>query len=202
MDALESWRIDPERSELRFSIGHLVLGEIQGLFDCWGGTFRLDRASPGRTSVRVWVDLSSVNTGLERRDSYILGTELFDTHEEPGLVFDSEHVDLTRANGGIVTGRLSLRAFSHELKVSVDAKPSRRDAGGPPRAVYAARASIDRLAIGLRRKRGVRDWLGERVLGRTIQVSAHIEATPEDATTTALANATPRAPAGHQLATS
>jgi polyisoprenoid-binding protein YceI len=193
MDARESWRIDPERSELRFSIGHVVLGEIQGRFDCWGGSILLDRTRPSQSTVRIWVDLSSVNTGLERRDRYILTTELFDTHEEPGLVFDSARVEITRLNHGIVAGRLSVRSFGQDIEVGVEAETLRRDDAGRPRAIYAACASIDRLAIGLRRKRGIRDWLGERVLGRTIQISAHIEATPENAAASALGGSRPQA---------
>jgi polyisoprenoid-binding protein YceI len=198
MDAREFWRVDPERSKLSFSIDHALLGKVRGHFDCWGGSLLLDKDRPWCSAVRMWIDLSSVNTGSDKRDRYILDTELFDVNFEPGLVFDSERVEIARLNRGIVVGRLSVRSFSDKVKVAVEAKPARRDATGRPHAVYAAHASIDRIAIGLRRSQGISDWLGERVLGRTIQIAAHIEVMPDDLTTTMLPNARP--PTGTQHA--
>ena len=136
----------------------------------------LDPADSKRSSVRVWVDLSSIATGSAARDEFILATELFDMHWEPALVFDSERVEMTGVGSGVVVGRLALHSFGKEIAVAIKAKPPRRDDKGVWHLVYTARTSIDRGALGLRRNSYIKDWLGESVVGETIEIAAHIEA--------------------------
>jgi polyisoprenoid-binding protein YceI len=176
IDARERWRINPERSTLRFSIGHADLREIRGQFHCWGGMVLIDPADSKRSSLRVWVDLSSIDTGSAARDHFILATELFDMHWEPALVFDSVRVEITGVGRGVVLGRLALHSFGKEIAVAIKAKPPRRDDKGVWHLVYTARTSIDRGALGLRRNRYIKDWLGESVVGETIEIAAHVEA--------------------------
>ena len=176
IDARERWRINPERSTLRFSIGHADLREIRGQFHCWGGIFLLDPVDSKRSTLRVWVDLSSIDTGSTARDAFILATELFDTHWEPALVFDSERVEITGVGRGVVVGHLALHSFVKEIAVAIKAKPPLRDAKGVWHLVYNARTSIDRGALGLRRNRHIKDWLGESVVGENIEIAAHVEA--------------------------
>ena len=187
----ERWRIEPERSTLRFRIGHAVLGEIGGQFHCWGGLALLDKADLRRSAVRIWVDLSSIDAGSPERDEYILGTELFDLQSEPALVFDSERIELSSAGRGVVAGRLAVHSFSTEIAVVVEARAPRRDASGTWHLVYTARTSVNRAAIGLRRSRHIVDWLDERVLGETLEIDAHVEARRDDR---AAADLPPRVP--------
>lgn len=176
IDARERWRINPERSTLRFSIGHADLRGIRGQFHCWGGMFLLDPTDSKRSTVRVWVDLSSIDTGSAARNDFILATELFDTHWEPALVFDSERVEIAGVGRGVVVGRLALHSFGKEIAVTIKAKSPLRDAKGVWHLVYNARTSIDRGALGLRRNRYIKDWLSEAVVGENIEIAAHVEA--------------------------
>lgn len=175
MDVRERWRVDPEQSTLKFSIGHAALGKIRGFFHCWGGVVLLDNADLRRSAVRIWVDLSSVDTGSETRDRYILASDLFDMELEPALVFDSQRVVIGGVGDGVVVGRLALHSFGREIAVAVQAHAPHRDDRGTWHLAFTARTSIDRGALGLRRKRDISDWLGEEVMGKTIDVTAYVE---------------------------
>jgi polyisoprenoid-binding protein YceI len=144
MDAREKWQIDPERSTLKFSIGHSVLREIGGQFHCWGGLLLVDKVDLRRSAIRIWVDMSSIDTGSAERDELILATEPFDVHWEPALAFDSERVEIGRVGRGTVVGRLALHGFHQEIEVEVEAEAPRRHEKGAWHIVYNARASIDR----------------------------------------------------------
>lgn len=180
MDVRERWRIDPERSALRFSIGHAVLGKIRGEFHCWGGVVLLDKVDLRRSAVRIWVDLSSVDTGSEKRDRYILASDLFDMELEPALVFDSKRVVIVGIGEGVVVGRLALHTFGKEIAVAVQANAPQCDDRGTWHLAYTARTSIDRGALGLRRNRDISDWLGEEVMGKTIDIAAYVEVARAD----------------------
>lgn len=176
-DRWERWTIDPDHSTLKFSISHRTLREIRGEFRCWGGHLLVDPADPRRASVRIWVDLSSIDTGSQRRNDYILGTELFDIRWEPGLVFDGERLDQEEGRGAALHGWLTLHALRKPIAVTIDEiAPAPDDGRSPPRFVSTARASIDRAQLGLRRGRSLVGWLSERMLGDTIQIAARVEA--------------------------
>jgi polyisoprenoid-binding protein YceI len=175
------WKIDVERSALRFSLRHKLLGEIAGQFRCWGGQVRIDLENPGKADVRIWVELSSIDTGSPSRDDEILRTELFDQRGEPALEFDGERLEVDASDHLRVVGWLGLHAFRKEIAVAVEDYALSAGASESPRFVCTARASVDRKALGLRRKRGVDHWLSDKLLGDTIDIAAHIEATLESA---------------------
>jgi polyisoprenoid-binding protein YceI len=179
MDTLESWKIDAERSTLRFRVPHVLLGELRGDFTCWGGRVQVDRADPRRSAVRIWVELASLTTGSRPRDEEILSSELFYHLWEPGLEFDGESVTVDPWDRMTLLGWLSLRAFRKRVSVAIESPEVRVDPSGAPRFVCTARAAIDRRALGLLHPRHVREWLSDRLLGETIEIVAQVEAVLE-----------------------
>jgi polyisoprenoid-binding protein YceI len=177
MDTREMWKIDPESSTLRFSVRHKLLGQLRGQFECWGGQILFDWADPKRSAVRVWVDLSSIDTGSKARDEYILSTHLFDMQWEPGLVFDSEHVDIDDARHAAVVGWLTLQSIRKQVVVEIEASVPQLERSGALRFIGTARASINRATFGLRRPHQLGDLLSDGMLGEEIEMVAQIEAT-------------------------
>jgi polyisoprenoid-binding protein YceI len=155
------------------------LGAVNGQFHCWGGLVLLDTLDRRRSVVRIWVDLSSIDTGSAKRDESILDTELFDVRWEPGLVFDSEQIALADPHHAVLLGQLALRCLSKEVVVVVEAKAHWREANGSDRRSFIARASIERSAFGLRRRGHLPDWLSDHLLGDRIDIHAYVEAVRE-----------------------
>jgi polyisoprenoid-binding protein YceI len=183
VETRESWRIDDTRSTLTFRLRQLAQPDIGGHFDCWGGAVLLDRSEPRRSAVRLWVDLSSIETGSPELDAALFETELFDLHWEPAVVFDSTSVEIDDAGHATVVGQLAVHTFRHEIRVAVEGHDPRREDSGARRLAYSARASIDRATFGLRRRRHIVDWLAERCLASAIEIAAHIEITRDLGTT-------------------
>ncbi len=179
METQEHWKIDVERSTLGFGLHHKLLGEIAGQFRCWGGQVLIDEANPRRGAARIWVELSSIDTGSPNRDDAILRTELFDQRWEPALDFDGERLEIDGSDRLTLVGWLGLRAYRKEISVVVDTYAMKIDPAGTPRFVCTARASIDRKALGLHKKWGVGHWLSDQLLGETITIVARVEATLE-----------------------
>ena len=176
-DRRECWSVDPERSALAFSLRHSLLGHIRGQFSCWGGRVQLDLVDPLKTSLHIWADMSSLDTGSQERNEAIFATELFDALGEPALTFDGDVVEMRGDGHALVRGWLGLRSFGEEVTVALDLSPFVVGESGP-RLVAVAQASIDRRALGLRRARDVRDWLSEWLVSPTIEMTAQVEARP------------------------
>jgi polyisoprenoid-binding protein YceI len=179
MEALadrECWKIDTDRSSLTFKLRHALRGQIRGRFRCWGGHIWLAPDDAARAEVHVWAELSSLDTGSRARDDAILSTELFDIQWEPAIVFDSERVEPAEGGAAVVLGWLSLHSIRKPIAVTIEATPLASGGSDGPRFSGNARATLDRHAFGLRRERRPRDWLSERLVDETIEVTAHIEA--------------------------
>jgi polyisoprenoid-binding protein YceI len=183
MQVNELWRIDPERSTLRFSLRHALLGELGGQFGCWGGHVRLDGATPPTVAARIWVELSSIDTGSLKRDDQILRTELFDNAWEPALEFDGERLEIDASGRLKMSGWLGLRSRRTEVALDLAGAAMGVDVSGTPRFTCTATASISRRALGLRKNRGGGHWLDDQLLAENIDVVAHVEAVRVSAAT-------------------
>jgi polyisoprenoid-binding protein YceI len=179
METHEFWKIDAERSTLTFSIRHAALGHIKGAFSCWGGEVRIDPDKPQGAVVRIWVELSSLETGSRRRDKAIFHTELFDQRWEPALEFDGDSLEVHANDRMTVAGWLGLHSLRERIVVQLEPCLLNIDQSGSRRFVCTATASVDRRGLGLRKPRGVHSWLSDRLLGETIEVTAHVEATSD-----------------------
>lgn len=145
---LETFTIDPDHSEVGFSVRHL-LSRTRGRFARFSGEIRLDRGAPERSSVVFEVDASSIDTRQADRDAHLKTADFFDVERFPLVRFTSTHV--TRAEGARyhVVGTLELRGFTRPLTLEVDFLGVARDPWGNERAGFATQTVIDRKAFGM-----------------------------------------------------
>ena len=116
---LERWEIDPARSKLTFTLRHLVISEIKGSFGRWGGTLYLDRGQPSLSSVQVWIDVSTIDTGEPERDDHIRSSEFLDAKQLPRAEFESSAVE-EKDGRAVVRGRLRLHGVTRDIDVVVE----------------------------------------------------------------------------------
>ena len=79
-----TWDIDPNHSEVSFTVGHLVASKVRGRFDAYRGTIVTDEAL-GRLSVNVTIDAASVNTHLAVRDNQVRSADFLDVEHFRGV---------------------------------------------------------------------------------------------------------------------
>lgn len=171
-DRPERWEIDEEVSVLGFTLRHLIVSEIRGKFHRWGGTLFLDRLQPARSSLEVWIDLDSIDTGAPERDAHVRSAEFLDVAQFPRAVFQSTSVALSDEQI-LVHGLLHLHGVAHDLDVTVTPGPTTVDRHGVPRGRYTARASIDRQSYALHWNQDLD--VGGVVVGDQIELLAHVE---------------------------
>jgi polyisoprenoid-binding protein YceI len=168
------WQIESERSSLRFALRHIVISKIYGRFTRWGGAIVLDEDDLTRSSVRVWIDLASVDTGDVDRDAQIRSAEFFDVARFPRATFASRDVNVLERGAPVVQGQLDLHGRTHELSVEITSRERWTDQGGALWVSFGIRARFDRRTFGLRWNQDLD--LGGVVVGDEIEVEAQVEA--------------------------
>jgi polyisoprenoid-binding protein YceI len=170
----EEWQIDLEHSNLRFSLRHIVIHEIWGRFRRWGGTIVLSATDLAKSSVHVWVDLASIDTGDLERDAQIRSPEFFDVAHFPRATFSSSEVQLPEHAHPVVKGFLALHGFMEAVDLEITRHDRWTDAEKVEHTSYEVRSRVDRRRFGLR-------WnldldVGGVVVGDDIEVVANVQA--------------------------
>ena len=85
-----TWAIDPIHSSINFSVRHLMVGKIHGRFDQFSGAITI--TEDGTASVTAEIDVNSVDTGNQQRETHIKAADFFDVAQFPTATFVSTGV--------------------------------------------------------------------------------------------------------------
>jgi polyisoprenoid-binding protein YceI len=169
----ERWDIDGSRSTLSFALRHFVVGEIKGTFGRWGGTLLLDPAHLDQSSLAVWIELASLDTGSAERDAHLRSSELLDVARFPRAEFRSTGIALRADGDAVVSGRLDLHGVTGGIGLTVISQGTRAHERGVLPARYAVHGRFDRQVFGLHWNQDLD--VGGIVVGDDVHLTAHVE---------------------------
>lgn len=113
------WEIDTEHLSVAFDAEHIGYQRQIGMFLEAGGSFRYDpeenRLLEGRFEVRA----ESVFTAHDERDKHLRGDDFLDVEAHPEIVFETTGWQSGDADGGTLTGELTLLGRTREVKLDV-----------------------------------------------------------------------------------
>ncbi len=95
--ALSRYDIDFVHSQLGFSVRHLLITRVHGVFTSWTGSFELDDAALEHSKVFVDIDAATVDTRNPQRDGHLRSKDFFDTAAHPRITFASTQVSTDAA---------------------------------------------------------------------------------------------------------
>ena len=170
---VDGWWIDVDHSNLEFSLSHIVVGQLRGRFTRWGGTVRLDVADVRQSTVRIWVDLASIDTGDRERDEQIRSPEFFDIARFPRAVFTSTQPQPPEGTAPLMTGSLELHGVKADVALEVTDQRSQRIDLAAPTMSLTIKTRLDRRRFGLRWNQDLD--VGGVVVGDDVEVIARVE---------------------------
>ncbi|MFI0355177.1 YceI family protein [Actinomadura sp. 9N407] len=176
-----TWTIDPTHSNVGFTIRHLMLSKVRGRFGAFEGRL-VTGEDPLDSEVTATIDLASIDTGNETRDTHVRSADFLDVEKYPSMTFRSTGV---RAGDGgfVLDGELSLHGVTKPVALDLEI-----DGFGPDlfrtddpfkgaRAGFTASGTVNRLEFGV--GDGATIPGGGLGLGDKIQIVLEIEAVLE-----------------------
>lgn len=171
--------VDVPHTGIEFSVNHFFT-PISGKFDSYEIELMFDRENPASSSVEVRIDVQSVNTGNERRDTHLMSGDFFDAETYRYITFRSEEV---RANGAgelIVRGPLTIKDQTHTVELPIrllgvkDIPAEMREMLGGVEEVasFQTGLEIDRSDYGV----GAGSWAAAMVVGHEVGIEIAVEA--------------------------
>jgi polyisoprenoid-binding protein YceI len=105
--ANETYKFDLSGSTIGFSV-HQFLGTTHGKFTKFNGKIEIDRERPENSSVTVRIDVSSIDTRINKRDAHLRSAEFFNVEKFPQITFKSRTVKRTGPQSGDILGDLTM----------------------------------------------------------------------------------------------
>ena len=117
--AAESYTIDPERSDLRFSISHFLFLTTHGRFDKISGKVTLDRIAQSG-SVDIIIDADAINTDHVKRDENLRSPNFLNSPKYPKIIYQSSAVKFINHNPASVEGNLTLLDVTKPVTLTIN----------------------------------------------------------------------------------
>ena len=111
--------IDNTHSSIQFDIPFMSISEVTGRFERFCGTFVFDEVNMAGSRMELFIDASSINTGLKIRDRDLVEKYL-EIKTYPIIYFKSKSVRLTKPKQFEVVGDLRLHGVSKELRITLN----------------------------------------------------------------------------------
>lgn len=115
-----TYTMEPDYTQGVFRWDHLGFSSPSAQFAQGEGTLEFDAANPAKSSVKVSIPLTTLNTGVPGLDEHFRSADFFDTARFPKATFTSTRVEKgSMTNQLKVTGNLSLHGVTKPVTLDV-----------------------------------------------------------------------------------
>lgn len=147
------WSLDPEHTEIGFSVRHMMVTDVHGAFEKYTGSIVVDDKDITKTSVNVDIEIASINTKVVKRDNHLRSPEFFDAAKFPKMTFTSTKIEKgAAANALKVSGNLTLHGVTKPVVLDVQLSDEWQDPkewGGRTHRGVKATTKINRQDYGV-----------------------------------------------------
>lgn len=145
-----SWTIDPEHTNVGFKVRHMMVSNVKGNFEKFGGNVELNDQDITTSKVEVTIETASINTNVQKRDEHLRSADFLDVAKFPQMTFVSKKVAKAGKGKLKVTGDLTLRGVTRPVVLDVEGPSAEsKDPWGNIRRGATATAKISRKEFGL-----------------------------------------------------
>ena len=116
--AAATFRVATEQTNVAFAVSNFGIGTHQGRFDLTWGKITLD-AERQSGSIDFVVDVGSVDTGWELRDTFLKSDLMFDVQRYPSIRFRSTRLDFAGPRLVAVDGVMTLHGVTRPVRFDV-----------------------------------------------------------------------------------
>jgi polyisoprenoid-binding protein YceI len=171
----ETWVIDPAHTVSGFTVRHLMISNVTGVFEVTRGTIEYRPGDPGSVKADITIEAKSVNTRIGRRDDDLRSDNFFNADKFPTLAFRSKRIQNVRAEGFDLVGDLTIRDVTREVVLKVDGPTAPiKDPQGNRRVGATASTTINRKDFDIMYNRTIE--AGGVVVGDEVKINLEVEA--------------------------
>ena len=147
--AQTKWTVDPAHSFVNFSVKHMGISFVNGLFQKFDGTLTASKADLTDAKISFTVDVNSISTNVEQRDNHLKSDDFFNAATYPTMKFESTGFKKLGENKYELSGKLTIRDVTKDVKFDV-VYGGTATAQGTTKAGFGATTTINRLDYNIK----------------------------------------------------
>jgi len=117
--AQSTWKNDPMHSKLGFTITHLSVSDVDGIFTDFTCTIVASKPDFSDAKFQLTVNVTSVNTDVDYRDKDLRSANYFDVAKFPTMTFTSTAITPVSTNHYKLTGNLTLHGVTKPVTMDL-----------------------------------------------------------------------------------
>jgi polyisoprenoid-binding protein YceI len=178
LSAQPTWTVDKAHSNVKFTVSHLVISEVDGSFRVYSGTLRSQGSDFSDADVEFAVDVNSIETGNDMRDNHLKSDEFFSAQRYPTMQFRGGSWKKVGDGNYLLEGDLTIRNVTRRVAFKVTHGGITKDGYGNTKAGFKATTTINRCDYGL--KWNALTEAGGTVVGKDVNVTLNLQFTAKE----------------------
>jgi len=172
MAQVSKWTVDKTHSNVKFTVTHMTVSEVEGTFKIFEGNVEVTKPDFSDAKINFQVDISSVNTDNERRDNHLKSEDFFNAAQFPTMKFTSTSMKPLGNNKYQLSGNLTIRDISKPVVFDVSYGGT-VNAGKGKKSGFKAKTTINRFDYNLKWDRATE--AGGLVVGKDVEIQINVE---------------------------
>lgn len=168
--AQTQWKVDGGHTDIRFTVTHMMISEVDGEFSEFTGTVNSPSEDFTGSEVAFTAQAASVDTDNERRDNHLKGPDFFDAESFPEISFSGKIEK--EGDKHYLVGEFTMKGVTKPIKFDVKYNgqvPGRRG----KKAGFKIKGTVNRFAYNLKWDRAME--AGGLVVGEDVEITCNVE---------------------------
>ncbi len=163
----ETYVIDTAHSSVSFKIRHFF-SKVTGAFGQFEGSLSVDKKNMEESSAQATIDVKSVDTHQQKRDTHLQSPDFFDASQYPTITFQSKKWKSLGSDEYEVIGDLKIRNTTKEITLKVKSLGFGEGMNQAQISGWEATTVLKKSDFGI--------TYGGKALGNDVEVEIQVEA--------------------------
>ncbi|MFA6946023.1 MAG: YceI family protein [Pedobacter sp.] len=117
--AQTTWKSDKAHSKLTFSIVHLAISDVEGLFRDFDVTITSSKPDFSDAVFELTAVVKSIDTEIEKRDDHLRSPDFFDVEKFDKITFKSTSIKPNGKSKYILNGNLTMHGITKPVSMNL-----------------------------------------------------------------------------------
>ncbi len=114
-----TWKVDPMHSKLTFSVMHLGISDVAGLFKTFDVTVITNKDDFSDAVFQLSADVASINTEVEMRDNHLRSVDFFEVEKYSKMTFHSTSIKMVSKDKYKLAGNLTIHGVTKPVTMDL-----------------------------------------------------------------------------------
>ncbi len=167
------YKFDRAHSNAGFSVKHLMITNVKGEFKDFDIKLDFDEKNKIINSFEGTAKVSSIDTGIVKRDNHLKSDDFFDEVNHPEIKFKMTSYKAD-GNEGKMTGDLTIRGTTKQITFEVEDIATVKDFQNNTRVGFTIEGKINRMDYGLKWNKVLET--GGIAVSETVKITVDVQA--------------------------